>query len=204
MKHATRSIAIIATALCLMLTACTPAGTRDLMSGVPAAPASASSEVDPNAGKAVARSVNDFSWKLFQSALEREGNVMLSPLSVHIALSMAMNGAGGETLDQMRRVLAAEGMSQESLNQGVASWLNTLMDEDAAANWQVANSVWVHKDYAVNDTFLGSLKRFYQADARSLDFKDPGTVPAINGWVKEKTNGNIESIVDQIAHDVRN
>ena len=206
MKRFTKSFLAIVTILCLTLTACAPAGMRDLMSGVPDAsapsPESTNVEPAPNAEGAVARAVNDFSWQLFQKALERDGNVMLSPLSVHVALSMAMNGAGGETLTQMRQVLATEGLSQEDLNQGVANWLESLTAEDAPAIWQVANSVWVHRDYQVSNTFLGSLKRFYQADARTLDFMDQEAVSAINGWVKEKTDGNIEKIIDQIADGV--
>lgn len=66
MKHRRRSLSAMAVALCLMLAACAASGPHALMSGIPAAPSATTIEADPDAARALARSVNDFSWRLFQ------------------------------------------------------------------------------------------------------------------------------------------
>ena len=61
---------------------------------------------------------NRFGFELFnQLQLKDRGkNVFYSPLSVAHALSMAYNGASGETKEAMRRALKIEGLSLDDLS----------------------------------------------------------------------------------------
>ncbi len=51
----------------------------------------------------------DFSLKLFEQVLMDQGdeNLAVSPYSAYIALSMAANGAEGETLEEMLKALVS-------------------------------------------------------------------------------------------------
>lgn len=197
MKNRKLSMLAAGLGLTLLVSACTPGG-ADLMSGIQAGEA----VMNPSAQQAVAESVTDFSWNLFREALAEDGNVMVSPLSAHVALSMTMNGAGGETLAEMRQALAAGDMSLEDLNAGMSSWLTALAEKEGLAKWEVANSLWLRDGFESNKAFLETVKTFYQADARTLDFTKPESVETINGWVKDKTGGKIDSILDEIKDDV--
>ncbi len=187
------------TGLSLLLSACAPSGIKDLTSGIK----SGETKANPVAQQKVADSVTGFSWDLFQATLAQEGNVMISPLSVQVALSMALNGAGGTTLEEMRKTLTIGDLSTEDLNQGMLDWLKSLDGKDAKAKWQVADSLWLHEGYDANPLFLETVKTFYQAEARTLDFSKPASVETINGWVKDKTNGKIDKILEKIGDDVR-
>ena len=198
MRKSKLSLLAAGLGLVLIASACTSSGKSDLMSGIKAREAT----LNPSAQGIVAQSVTDFSWNLFREATAEDGNVMVSPLSAHIALSMTMNGAAGETLQEMRQALAAGDVSVEELNAGVSSWLQSLASEDAAAKWQVANSVWLRDGYEVKTSFLETLKTFYQADARTMDFASPESVKTINSWVNDKTDGKIDSILEEIKEDV--
>ena len=199
MRKSKRSLLAAGLGVVLIASACAQSGKGDLMSGIQTREATA----NPDAQQAVAQSVTDFSWDLFREALSDDGNVMVSPLSAHIALSMTMNGANGETLQEMRHALATGALSLEELNGGISSWLQSLAAKDAAATWKVANSVWLRNGYEADTSFLETLKTFYQADARTLDFSSPESVKTINGWVSDKTGGKIDSILEAIKEDVR-
>ena len=54
-----------------------------------------------------------FSISLFQHSAAKEGNVLISPLSVVSALGMTANGAKGNTLAQMEQVI---GLPLDTLN----------------------------------------------------------------------------------------
>ena len=146
----------------------------------------------------VQASASDFSVRLFQSVYQgdEEGkNVLLSPLSVIAALAMATNGAKGETLDQMEKVL---GLTVDELNDTFRVLLASL-PQGEKYKLQLANSVWFTSDgrITVNEDFLATLKDSFRADTFRAPF-DGSTLREINAWVKDKTDGMIEKILDEI------
>ena len=68
-------------------------------------------EVTPNridgrmADSAFVKSMADFSIELFKQSITDGKNSLISPLSVTLALAMTANGADGETLAQMEKLL---------------------------------------------------------------------------------------------------
>lgn len=144
--------------------------------------------------------VADFYVRLFQNCVKEkaDGNVLISPFSVIIALSMTANGAEDETLTQMEEVL---GMDTESLN----AWLHTYstgLPESANANLYPANSIWFadRDSFTVNEEFLQINKDYYDAEIYKAPF-DESTKDGINKWVNEKTEGMIPEILDEIPED---
>jgi serine protease inhibitor len=61
-----------------------------------------------------------------------------------------------------------------------------------------ASSLWCQKDHPFNAAFLEVVRRFYDAEARSVDFRNSAPVAAgeINGWVERRTNGKIKDVVE--------
>src|SRR5215831_10129056 len=59
------------------------------------------------AEQSIVRAANAFSFRLWTTinATQRDTNVFVSPLSASFALGMAMNGAAGQTGDEMRSAL---------------------------------------------------------------------------------------------------
>ena len=51
-------------------------------------------------------------------AEQPKGNVLISPVSVALALAMTYNGAAGETKTAMAQALGLQGLSVEELNRG--------------------------------------------------------------------------------------
>jgi serpin B len=137
----------------------------------------------------------DFAVRLFRESIVPGENTLVSPLSVFAALAMTVNGAKGETKAQMEAVL---GMTAEELNEFFRSYAAALSDTEKC-KLQLANSIWFTDKlgFNVDRDFLQTNADYYGADAYKAPF-DRTTLKDINNWVKDKTDGMIPDILDQI------
>lgn len=140
----------------------------------------------------------DFSVRLFQKNVRRGENTLISPLSVLYALAMTANGAEGETLVQMERVL---GMPVEELNQCLCAYAGSLPSGEKARLY-LANSIWFKDDgLTVEPDFLQANEDWYGASLYKAPF-DSGTLRDINNWIDKSTDGMIPQMLDEIPDDV--
>ncbi|GAP95089.1 serpin family protein [Leptolyngbya sp. NIES-2104] len=141
-----------------------------------------------------------FGFKLFSEILKKDGkeNVFVSPSSVAIALSMAYNGANGQTKTAMAKALEFQGMTLEEINQAHHNLKAALEKADPKVQLLIANSLWARQGVDFNPSFLDRNAKFYDAKVKSLDFEQPAAADEINSWVKESTRGKIPKIVDRI------
>ncbi len=169
------------------------------MAAVPAAGCSGAPVVPE---EAVRKAVNRFAAGLLRlSAENKPGNLMISPVSVHLALTMAANGAEGSTKAAMLKRLAGEGLTLDRLNRGIRAWKTGVSRTGSKTILGIANSIWFDKQYRPAGTFLKKNADFFGADARSLDFRDRGAPGIVNAWVKTATRGTIDSILEEIRSD---
>ncbi len=162
----------------------------DLMDGIEAGKVTATSSV-----KVYSEDVYDYSARLFKTCTEtaKEGeNVLVSPLSTLLALSMTANGAQGKTLSEMEKAL---GNNVGKLNEFAYLYLKTLDKDDSL---KLADSVWFKVDpaFSVKKNFLQMNADYYNADMYAENF-DLQTTKKINSWVNEKTDSMIPSILDE-------
>ncbi len=145
-----------------------------------------------NAGHATA----DVGVTLLQNQLQTEDDALVSPLSVLYALGMTMNGASGETLEQM----------ETALHGNMADW-NTFLyylletTEEHQGEFHLANAIWLRDEadrLTVTEAFLQNITDFYHASAYAAPF-DESTVKDINNFVREHTDGMIDDILDEIS-----
>ncbi|MBR0231909.1 MAG: serpin family protein [Clostridia bacterium] len=143
---------------------------------------------------------DEFAAKLFKSAFARANgeNVLVSPLSVTLALAMTANGAKGETLAEMEKLLGGE-MDIKALNEYLKYYVSHLYSGEKC-KLASANSVWFREGLEVLPQFLQANADYYGAAAYEEPF-DEKTLELINGWVKEHTDGMIEKILEEIAPD---
>jgi serpin B len=125
-------------------------------------------------------------------------NVFLSPLSASLALGMTMNGARGETFDAMRHTLAFGNLSQAEINQSYRGLIDLLVELDPKVRMEIANSIWYRDGFPFHADFFDVTRTHFDAEVAGLNFDSPASVTRINDWVKEKTSGKIEEIVDRI------
>ncbi len=138
--------------------------------------------------------------KLFSAvSQEKPGeNVLISPLSIQLALAMTANGADGETLQQMQSLLGGE-IPLEALNGYLSRYVAKLPNQDDAT-LHIANSIWYRggdDPLEIKLPFLQTCADYYRANAYRAPF-DQATVEAINAWVSGNTNGMIQKLVARL------
>lgn len=144
---------------------------------------------------------NRFGLELFQSVLKNEDtgkNVMISPLSATLALAMTYNGAAGSTKTAFENVFHFNGLSDTEINQSLYNLCQALTSVDKQVTLKIANSIWYRKGFTVEQSFLNTDKKYYQAEIQPLDFNNPNSVNIINHWVDEQTQHKIPKIVNKI------
>jgi len=178
---------------------------------------------DPAALSGAATAVADFSADLYRRlATGSPGNLICSPYSATVALSMARRGAVGRTATEIDTVLHAPAgavSSSEGSDGSLAAGLNTLAlalagrsgrrtaadGSKATVSLDVANALWGQRDERWEAPFLTTLARYYGAGMRQVDFRSdsPGAVRAINTWTSKQTHGRIPTIVSGLDASTR-
>lgn len=138
----------------------------------------------------------NFYLELFKKSYD-EKNTLISPLSVLTALAMTANGADGETLAQMQKVIG-NGMEIEKLNKHLYYYLNNLPSKEDS-KLTIANSAWIRDGFDVKKEFLQTNRDYYNIETYQGKFDD-STIKDINNWVDKNTDGLIEKIVDKIPN----
>jgi serpin B len=141
-----------------------------------------------------------FGFKLFEDLAKRDAgkNIFVSPSSVAFALAMIYTGASGETQQAMVKALELQGMSLPEINQANAALRAALGSADPKVQLTIANSLWARQGITFKPEFIKRNQNFYEAEVAALDFTSPA---AINDWVKRKTSGKINKIVETIPSD---
>lgn len=146
---------------------------------------------------AVYAAVSDFGLSLLQEARrETEGDTLISPLSVVLALSMAANGADGDTLEQFETVLAA-GADLAALNAACQTLSERYENLGGSTECSIANSLWIDPDGMLREDFIGLCRGILDAQVFSQELSDPSVVPAVNGWVSDHTKKMIPAILSE-------
>ncbi|MCS4048269.1 serpin family protein [Salinibacter ruber] len=141
---------------------------------------------------------NAFGLTLLRSTVDTEGtakNVFLSPISVSMALGMALNGARGETRSAMEAALEKQDLSPTDINDAYRGLIDLLEGLDPNVEVALANSIWYREGLPVRHAFIDTNRAHFDAEVEALDFADPSASDRINGWVNDETRGNIEQIV---------
>jgi len=146
---------------------------------------------------------NEFGVDLFvRAAAATDVNMMISPLSASTALTMLMNGCGGNTYQQIRSMLSyPENMTAEDVNGAYKSLVSQLLDADPKVNLALANAVFYRNGFVVKAPFMNTMTNDFGAETEGLDFALPSALQTINKWASDNTFGKIPKVLDEISPD---
>jgi serpin B len=146
---------------------------------------------------------NRFAFDLLHLASRPDSNFFLSPVSASMALGMTMNGTAGETLAQMRAALGFGDLTMAEIDAAYRGLMDLLLGLDSTVEMAIGNSVWSRTGFPVRQSFLDTVKQYFDAEAEELDFSKASAPARINGWVSDATKGRIDAIVpDPIPAEV--
>ena len=134
-----------------------------------------------------------FGPDLYRQLRTNEGNVFFSPYSISEAMGMVYLGSGSNTSTEIAKALS---FSQDTKMLGpiMLGLRHQLMahinQKDNKLN--IANALCITGKSPLQ-SYQDSVRQQYDGEIFS------GDVDKINGWVKKKTEGNIEKILDQLS-----
>jgi serine protease inhibitor len=136
----------------------------------------------------------EFGWKLFQTTTAggNDQNVLISPLSVHLALAMAVNGASGNTRQEMLQALhSADYLITDAMNKDWQDLMDLLTRQSGHPSVTLRNAFFYDPArLRLENAFREKLAEFYTAHIAQDNFNQAeGARDRINSWVKESTKG---------------
>jgi serpin B len=134
-----------------------------------------------------------FALSLYGKLAPMEGNLFLSPYSISSAMGMTYAGARENTAAEMAKALKFAA-TPEQLPAAFKS-LNSTIQTSARSgghSLNIANGLCLTGDN-VSDEYKAVLRDNFDAEIFS------GGLDKINGWVKVKTEGKIEKILDDLS-----
>lgn len=160
---------------------------------------------------------NTFDEKLVNYINENElgkDNYVMSPMSFKMALSLLIEGAEGETLEELLNVLDVESVeelreltlkyfekSEKIINESKTDLQFMRQENYNLENYNlpalmISNSVWKNKSEPgeIVEDYKKIIEEYYKGTSATLDADKMKEI--INQWTAEKTNNMIPSIVD--------
>ena len=141
-------------------------------------------------------SMNQFAVDLYLELAENSTeNIFFSPLSIYIALSMAMEGARGETFTEMKEALNVVD-DNETRRGSFASIQNDLNGRNGC-ELSLSNNFWFRDGEDIKPQYLSIIEDYYMAEIENASFaSDPeGARKKINERIEQETKGRIKDII---------
>jgi serine protease inhibitor len=163
----------------------------------------ASPKIPSEDARALVDGNNTFALDIYQTLGTQEGNLILSPFSMSLALAMTYAGARGGTESQMEHTLhfnlpqdrlhpAFNGLDQDLATRGESK-----SDEQEPLQLDIANAVWAEQTYPFLQEFLDLIASNYGAGIRLADFFNQydSIRKEINEWVYDETQEKIKDLL---------
>lgn len=144
----------------------------------------------------VVSGLNAFAADLYARAAAGDGNRVIAPASVALALAMVHAGAKGPTADEIATALHQPGAGA-TLSEAAGALVQRWNDESNAFELAVVDRLFGDARVAFDPRYLDLMSRAFRAPLETMDFRAaPGRArERINAWVEEQTKNRIRDLV---------
>ncbi|NXR36067.1 A1AT protein, partial [Zosterops hypoxanthus] len=151
----------------------------------------------------IVSSNTDFAFQFYMQASTQEPgkNVFFSPVSISTALALLALGSRGSSQAQVLEGLAFNltNIQREEIHHGFGQLLLLLHRPGSQVQLSMGNTLFMDKHLKPTKTFLKDIKKLYRGKAVSSSFQNATEAKKeINDYVKNKTRGNINQILDDL------
>ena len=202
MKSPTFKLFTLTIMFSIILAACSPSASLGM------AESAKSRETNPIVAEGDTRNLvdgnNAFALDIYNSLRSENGNLILSPYSISLALAMTYAGARGETESQMAQTLhfLPQDQLHPSFNALDLALEKTPVNPDKdqePMKLNIANAIWSEQTFPFQEDFLDTIAVNYGAGVHLADFINQAE-PArkeINNWVSDETEDKINDLLPQ-------
>ncbi len=138
---------------------------------------------------------NGLGFEVYRALRDETPNLVISPVSIALALAATWAGARAETADELARALGLTGTRDEILD-GCSALVASLVG-GGAVDLAIANRLFCAAKGALVPDFVGTCERTFRAGCEALDFaSDPERArDRVNGFVAKATHGRIRELL---------
>lgn len=144
--------------------------------------------------------IQNFNGEFFKacaSKFDAGENMVCSPFSASVLLSMIANGGDDKVKDQITEALGCSDI--EALNGLAFKQLSVLPSAEKSSQMLCANALWYRNQLSLRDNYATVMKSTYGTDMFARDFEDVRPLLAeMNQWCYENTNGVIPEFINEI------
>uniref|UniRef100_A0A1B6LVE8 Serpin domain-containing protein n=1 Tax=Graphocephala atropunctata TaxID=36148 RepID=A0A1B6LVE8_9HEMI len=140
----------------------------------------------------ITQASNQFGNKLYEKLAQKPNNVLVCPVSLHVALSLLHQGAGGSTATELASVLNLATASNAAIKESYRAVLQGIQDDVLT----IANKLYPAAGFQLSPAYLNVAREYYFSDVEGLDYTEPiEAANTINKFVAEKTNNKIRELI---------
>ncbi|XP_011879335.1 PREDICTED: uncharacterized protein LOC105568344 [Vollenhovia emeryi] len=138
-----------------------------------------------------------FDWMLFRSLGKANGgNVLLSPISIKLALVLLYEGAQDQTAHELAGVMQLP-VSPLATREKFNNILRSLQAPSSAYTLNFGSRIYIDEKVLTRQRYAATVKTFYNTDVINANLSDAhATATKVNSWVNNITNGHIEKMID--------
>lgn len=167
--------------------------------------------VDPADLTTLAEDNAAFALDFYQQIRDADGNLIFSPFSLSLALTMAMAGAEGSTQEGMAEALNLS-LPEDTLYPAFDALLLAInassgqVTEEREGNpfqLNIANGLWGQAGFLFEEAFLDTLAQYFGAGLYTVDYQNAPDAARqlINDWINDETEGKIPNLIPEGAID---
>merc|ERR1712106_327710 len=172
-----------------------------MVSSVPIPAVASQQKLIPNLSNSVAKSAKNL-FNIVEDQENKSNNVIISPLSIHLAMSLLYNGAKGDSKVQLANVLGLVNVSDHTVQEEARNLLisYSTLKSNLTTNIELANVIFADDTTDVKDSYESILNKSFLTSTQRLNFSDvEESAETINDWVANKTNDLITDLVSSVS-----
>ncbi|VDD88737.1 unnamed protein product [Enterobius vermicularis] len=143
----------------------------------------------------------DYTLGLLREAAVPNVTMVLSAFSITSALAVVYLGAGGNTKEEIRKVLAKGdffclGSSDDDFHRYVSQNIKGIAKGSDEYTLTTANRLFYNQNLKLREDYVNAVQTMYSGQLESIDFSESTRATAkINNWVEKQTKSKIKNLV---------
>lgn len=132
-------------------------------------------------------SLQSFSKMSFSKLIQNEENLLYSPYSAYLALTLCASDTVAETQQEIFQALSFHGDLQAFIDQN-----ETILEQLTKENYQIANSLWYDQSVTLGDDMTSTASKQLAIQLKQRDFKKDPLQEETKEWIKEATHQTLD------------
>lgn len=145
----------------------------------------------------------DFAMNLYRNISSyHDKNIFFSPLSISTSFAALLMASDGVTHEEILKGLNLEELERADQPELIPTLFQLLHEgivQNGSLKLDQGMALFMRQQFAVKEIFKGQIKKFFDADVKSVDFADTkGSISFINEYIKHKTKDKVTEMISTL------